>query len=371
MSGAVHSPSVQALLQAAAGSFDFVQAVDLIERLAALHHAGALAPAPLGRGTDPRREALSLTAAFAFGFRPAPLARLEPGAAPDPDDPHGAPGRWQMRVNFFGLASADGPLPDAYTELLRTQLLERDSAAADFLGIFQHRLLSLLYRAADALRAAAPFQAPGAAPLAPALRALTGLGASAPARALAQALLPNLPAAVQQRHSMHGFLALLRSRFGVPATGSEGGRRWLELDPELQTVLGERNDLLDPGAVAGAVLGERVLDAGGLVRVDFGAVPAALFRALLPGGSRHAELAALCAWYLGPHLRCELTLAPEPEATRDTLGIAFGGEAFLLGYSSWVGERPHREERGITLILDPLPTLQPGSATGDRIGEPR
>jgi len=356
MSGAVQPPSVQALLQSAPGSFDFVQAVDLIERLAALGSPGAAAPAPLGQGTDPRREALLLDAAFAFGFRSAPLSRLEPGDARDADDVRAGAGagRWRMRVNFFGLSSADGPLPDAYTELLRTQLLDRDSGAADFLGLFQHRLLSLLYRAADALRAATPFGKPGAAPLAPALRALAGLDGSEAACGLAQGLLPNLPVAVQQRHSLYGFLALLRSRFGVAVSGSEGGRRWLDLEPDLQTVLGERNDLLDPGAVEGAVLGERVLDAEGLVRIDFGVVPAALFLALLPGGSRHAELAALCAWYLGPHLRCEAALAVEPEATQDSLGLALGSDAFLLGYSSWAGDAPHPGERGITLILDSI-----------------
>jgi len=365
MSGAVQPPSVQALLQAAPGSFDFVQAVDLIERLATLHASRrtppGLGPAPLGRGADPRREAVSLSAAFALGFRSAPLARLAPPHPlrdrldhRDGDDVHGDPlhgaGRWRMRTNFFGLSSADGPLPNAYTELLRTQLLDRDSAAADFLGIFQHRLLSLLYRAADTLRAATPFQPPGAAPLAHALRALTGLGDSGPARLLSQALLPNLPVAVQQRHSLYGFLAMLRSRFGVAVSGREGVPRWLDLEPALQTALGQHNDLLEPGASNGAVLGERVLDAQGQVQVDFGAVPCAVFLALLPGGSRHAELAALCAWYLGPHLRCELSLALEPEAALD---LGLGEDALLLGLSSWAGTQPHAGERGITLILEP------------------
>nr|WP_229507627.1 type VI secretion system baseplate subunit TssG [Massilia sp. Dwa41.01b] len=207
-----------ARLQAAPGEFDFVQAVDLLEQLA---RAQGMAPVPLGEGSDPSREAVSLRAPFEFGFRPLPLEDMHAGAGGPP----------RLFVNFLGLAGSDGPLPEPYVDLVRTSLLARDGASADFLGIFQHRLLSYAWRAADAMRCAGPFSAPGAGPLAPALRALAGASddeARAP-------LFAHLPAASQARRSLHGLCILLGRCFGMRVSGREAAGRWLDLEPGLRS----------------------------------------------------------------------------------------------------------------------------------------
>lgn len=317
--------SVLERLLAAPGQFDFAQAVDLLEQLARRTGArtagsggGAVA---LGRGSDPRKEALALTATFELSFRSQPIERIAPGA----DGVH------TLVANFFGLAGPDGPLPDAYVELIRSQLLEHDSGAADFLSMFQHRLLSLAYRAEHDFRVAAPFSDAGAGPLAPALLALLGQQEDEADGARRRLLLSNLPACAQQRHSLRGFLTLLENQFGVHASGQEWAGRWIALPEQLQTVLGAggRNDRLGDGAV----LGQRAWDEGGAVRVDLGRVGLALYLALLPGGARHGELGLLCAWYLGPNLACYLRMALAPhEVPAPVLG-----PAALLGHTSWLG----------------------------------
>ncbi|QNB00137.1 type VI secretion system baseplate subunit TssG [Massilia sp. Se16.2.3] len=232
------APSLAAArLQAAPGEFDFVQAVDLLEQLA---RAQGMAPVPLGEGSDPSREAVSLRAPFEFGFRPLPLEDMHAGAGGPP----------RLFVNFLGLAGSDGPLPEPYVDLVRTSLLARDGASADFLGIFQHRLLSYAWRAADAMRCAGPFSAPGAGPLAPALRALAGASddeARAP-------LFAHLPAASQARRSLHGLCILLGRCFGMRVSGREAAGRWLDLEPGLRSSPGRsgRNHRLGRARGAGA-----------------------------------------------------------------------------------------------------------------------
>jgi len=314
-------PSVLDRLLGAPGQFDFAQAVDLLQQLARRAGSGSAA---LGRGSDPRKEALALTATFELSFRGQPIERIAPGAD----------GVFTLVANFFGLAGPDGPLPEAYVELMRAQLLEHDSGASDFLSLFQHRLLSLAYRAEHDFRAAAPFSEPGAGPLTPALLALLGQQEDEADEARRALLLSNLPACAQQRHSLQGLLTLLDHQFGVHARGQEWAGRWVALPDQLQTVLGAggRNDRLGDGAV----LGQRAWDQGGAVRVDLGQVGGALYLALLPGGARHAELCQLCAWYLGPNLACYLRMALAPAAVPPPV---LGPDA-LLGHTTWLAPAP-------------------------------
>jgi type VI secretion system protein ImpH len=54
---------------------------------------------------------------------------------------------YQMTVGFFGLTGPRGVLPPYYHRLLRRRLRARDPVLRDFLDIFNHRALSLFYRA--------------------------------------------------------------------------------------------------------------------------------------------------------------------------------------------------------------------------------
>jgi type VI secretion system protein ImpH len=321
-------PVAQHLL-AAPGEFDFVQAVDVAQQLA--RRAGRDV-AGVGRGSDPRREALSLSAAFELSFRAQAIERVRLDEAD----------KVWLLANFFGLGGPDGPLPEAYVDLIRAQLLAHDSAAADFLSVFQHRLLSFAYRAEDEFRAAGPFSAPDAGPLTLPLLGILGQPDLDPARAAL--LLANMPIVAQQRHSLHGFLQLIENQFGVQARGDEWAGCWVVLDDDLQTVLGPdgRNDVLGRGAV----LGGRVWNGDGAVRVDLGELADGLYRALLPGGARHAELRVLCAWYLGPDLRCilRMTLAPDGAAPAALV------DGCLLGHTSWLGD--YTDERAVEFVLD-------------------
>lgn len=331
---AVPAPSLAARLLAAPGEFDFVQAVDLLEQLA---RAKGAAPVPLGEGSDPSREAVSLRAPFESGFRPLPLEGLEAGS---PEPP-------RLFVNFLGLAGSDGPLPEPYVDLVRAGLLAREHAGADFLGMFQHRLLSFAWRAADAARCARPFGAPETGPLAPALRALTG----APGEQAGTPLLAHLPAAVQARRSLHGLCVLLGRCFGMRVDAREATGRWTELPSELASRPGRtgRNHRLGRGAV----LGRRVWQPDGAVELDCGTLPAALFRALLPGGARHKDLAWLCAWYLGPDLDCRIRVS----CLREGPGCVLAGP-WRLGQGAWLGRAPAVHAAVIVLAA-------PGAATSE------
>ena len=334
--------------------FAFAQIIDLLEQMDAGRSCTGM-----GQGSDPAREAVRLAGAFGLAFTASPIAGLTPGDGP--------PGQSTLTVNFFGLGGAQGPLPETYVELVTDQLRRQAHAAPAFLDLFQHRLLSFVYRTENEFRFAAPFGRPQDGAYMPALNALLGLDGERPAHdALAPILLAHAPIVVQQRRSMNGLLALLGSHFGYAATGSEFAGGWIDLPDELQTVLGVdgRNDLLGEDAV----VGERAWDPNCAIAVRFAPVPLALYLAFLVGAGARRQLDAIVGYYLGPQVRCYVTLeleaappsltcAPDNDAHEDD-PLALDGDFCLLGYSSWLQcapKLPNAAERCATIVVNAPP----------------
>jgi len=138
--------ALTAAVLAQAPRFDFFQAVRLLE----LARPETTA---LGTGADPSAEALRLRSKVGLHFSPGDVVR---GGVND------GYGRAVLEVAFMGLAGADGPLPVPYCELVldnarpdagddtfdAAQLHQNGGGddARDFLDIFNHRLISFLYR---------------------------------------------------------------------------------------------------------------------------------------------------------------------------------------------------------------------------------
>lgn len=214
-----------------------------------------------------------------------------------------------LTTPIFGLGGPDGPLPYAYQEWLQQRARARDHAPAEFLDLFQHRLLSLLYKVMRKHRIALGFTPPGASAVQTQLRALTGLLPKALQERQAapdSAALACTALYADGRRSLAGFAAIVREQFGLPVelTAYEGG--WREIPPASRSRLqpGGRNLRLGRSAVAGT----RVWDEHAGVRLTLGPLSAAQASGLLPNGETHPLLASLYALYFGPDLDCTLVL---------------------------------------------------------------
>lgn len=121
--------------------FDLFQAVRLLEQSGQLKASGGARSRPVGYQFDPSDEVVRFRGAVSLSFPASTVHRLQRGTT----------NGYEMEVTCLGLA-ADGVLPQHYATLLLTRLRQRDFSLRDFLDLFNHRLISLFYRAWEKYR---------------------------------------------------------------------------------------------------------------------------------------------------------------------------------------------------------------------------
>lgn len=331
--------SVEEWLFAEGYRFDFFQAVNLLEQLASAQATAD--PAPLGEGDEPGREALRLRATVGNTFAPSDVARIKPGM---PNE---------LEARFLTLAGPMGPLPPPYVEMIRQALRRgREPAVKDFLDIFHHRLLSILYRVRKKHRIALDRRPPDEGRLANVLFALMGLGTQGMRGRLAvpdRALTRYVGLLNEQPRSLHGLERILSDYFGVTVRGRSFVGAWQSLEADDLTVIGRdgRNNALGQGVV----LGSRIWDQGAGVELRFAPLSLAQYRDFLPIGSRYRPFVELTCFYLGEDTGFQFRLSVQPEQV-PTSTLAPKGD-MRLGWTAWLNSGGGGVKEASALCLTP------------------
>lgn len=309
--------SVIEWLRAEPYRFDFFQALLLLER-------ARPEAAPLAAGSDPEREAVRLAASIRLDFPPSDLESLT-AADDEAAPPH-------LLVNFFSLAGAEGPLPPPLVEIIQNRMRERDYAARDFLNLFHHRLLSLVFRGARAHRPALAAEPPEDSPAGRYLRAFAGLALPGQRERLPvpdRALIAYAGLLWQQPRSAVGLERMLSDYFGVRFALRQMQGAWRPLPPEAWTRLGVKgsNQILGDGAV----VGQRVWLQAAAAELETAPLDLPQFLELLPGGAALTALRALTRLYAGTLCAITVCLCLRAEAVESARlgGARLGWTAFL------------------------------------------
>src|SRR5262249_14763693 len=116
--------------------FALFQAIRILERLGGGPRLGREGPASA--------ETVRLRPAASLAFAPSDVAAL--GPAEPPSHARALPVRFRLTTRFLGLYGVTSPLPTYYAESI-AQADPDQHRVRDFLDLFHHRLLSLLFRA--------------------------------------------------------------------------------------------------------------------------------------------------------------------------------------------------------------------------------
>jgi type VI secretion system protein ImpH len=304
--------------------FEFFQAVTLLQRLSA-------GLQPVGGFSQPEQEAVHFRVNSRLGF---PASQIQSIEVPEEGPP-------EMMVNFMGLTGPSGALPYTYSELILERIRAKDHGLAAFFDIFNHRAISLFYRAWQRSRFPVTYSGPRDL-FTRYLLDLIGLGTEGlrDRQEIAdEALLHYASLVAMQARSATALEQIIEDYFEVPVEIQQFTGAWYGLDNATQCAM---TDMDTPSCQigCGAVVGDAVWDRQARVRIRLGPLSMERYCDFLPEASGYTALRSLTKFFSNQSLEFELQLVLDrtqaPGAELDFEAT----NAVRLGWVSWLKTAP-------------------------------
>jgi type VI secretion system protein ImpH len=262
-----------------------------------------------------------------LGFPPSALHSYREDGGSD----QSLPSLW---VNFLGLLGPGGPMPLSITEYVYNRVYNLgDRTLAAFLDIFNHRMISLFYRAWARGQQTVSHDRPDDDWFADYIGSFLGIGSKPFQR---RDVLPDcLKLYYAGRLSCptknaEGLQAILEDHLGLPATIEEFAGQWVTLARHDRCQLGGSAPEVRLGETL--ILGARFWECQQKFRIRLGPMTYQDYMALIPGGASLSRVAAWVRFYLGDELGWEVQLVLHAQEVRP---VCLGQQG-RLGWSCWL-----------------------------------
>jgi type VI secretion system protein ImpH len=334
--------------------FDFFQAVRLLEQLfrERARDDARWMRQPVGYDHPPEREVVRFRAVPALSFPAGDVARLQWPGPRQGGRERNLP-LPELQVSFLGLTGPAGVLPQHYTALLLRRVRDKDFSLRDFLDLFNHRIISLFYRAREKYRLPFAYERSKAegsesTPSARAIYCLAGFGTAGLLGRLAvddEAFLYYSGHLAHVPRSALALECLLRDYFDLRIAVHQLQEQFLYLSPDDCSYLpsdeypeGRNNEL---GLTT--VVGDRSRDVQGKFRLRVGPLTYSRFRSLMPDGDALRPLVQMTRTFVGLELNFDMQLVLWPEEVPwCQLGAA--SDPAYLGWNAWIRSEPFKQE---------------------------
>jgi type VI secretion system protein ImpH len=314
-------------------AYGFFQAVRLLERLYPHRRA-------VGRFGDPADEVVHFSARPVIAFPPSEIHAVELAAN------HPA----RMVVNFMGLIGPLGVLPYHYTQLTAERSRVRDRALRDFLDIFQHRLISLFFRAWEKYHFTTSYERDGHDGVTEHLRDIVGLGIEAFRNRFPVAdelLLYYAGALGPQSRSALALQEMLEDILQLPVEVEQFVGGWYRLARSTQCSVGDETGPAEQLGL-GAVVGDEMWDQQARVRLRIGPLTRAQYEQFLPKSSGYVQLQTLAKFFSHDQFDFEVQLVL---ARDDVPGCVLGSDDEPpLGWRTWLRTTPFARDADDTIL---------------------
>lgn len=240
----------------------------------------------------------------------------------------------RLSVNFLGLLGSNGPMPLHFSEYAdQRDRHHSDPTFKEFLDLFNHRMVSLFYKAMVQFDPSVNFDRPQSNSYDEFLGALVGL----------------LPEAAQHRDSLHdhakryfpgwytdssrspdGISALVGDYFDLPVAVKEWVGGWLALPHDARARLGSGQSSVQLGR--SLYIGKRVWSTRHQFHIQLGPLDWQTFNSFKPGSARAKVLHDLVRNYVGDEWEWNLELQLE----RTEVPSLRLNRRSALGFDSWL-----------------------------------
>ena len=316
-------------------SFEFFQAVRVLQKLFPDRSR-------VGDFADPKEEVARFAANTTIAFPASEIQTLDI----EPD------GQLKLTVNFMGLTGPVGVLPLYYSLLVAERARARDRALRDFLDIFNHRFVSLFYRAWEKNRFAIGYERDESDIVTEHLSDLVGLGTEGVKD------LFNVPDASfvfysgllgQQGRPAVALEQLLGDYFDVPVEVEQFVGGWYPLAATNQCALGDETGASSQLGT-GAVAGDEIWDQQARVRIRIGPLDRRRYDEFLPGRKAFDSLRTLTRFFCEDRFDFEVQLVLVKEEVPPCVLGTEGEAATPLGWGTWMRSVPFSHDADDTVL---------------------
>lgn len=317
--------------------------------------------APVGQLGPVASERIRLRADTSLIFASSDVSELKLEKYPDEQE------RARLTTGFLGLYGSVSPLPTYFVEeLAQDDYQGGPQAKREFLDVFNHRLISLLYRAFTKYRHSVGYRKSGNDPFTRRLLCAAGIDGFREHKSPIHRFLylRYAPLLASKSRSARGLEVVLKDMFGSMGVGIEQFvGHWMLLEKPLRNKLGVANHQLGESLT----IGRWVYDGTGRFKIVLGPLKYDEYISFLPGGSNRAVLKATvdtltrgaCDAMLELHVGTE-------DAPRFQLASP---RASTLARTTWLGG-PVGQNFVIEVPLDDKPQKSPGDESEEERGEP-
>jgi type VI secretion system protein ImpH len=303
-----------------APSFHFFQAVRLLQQLQAQMR-------PVGGFESPETEAVHFRVHQSLAFPASEIQQLELA--------DGKPA--EMTVNFMGLTGPSGLLPYAYTQLILERTRARDKSIQDFFEIFNHRAISLFYRAWQKPRFPVNYSSGASDLFTRYLLDLIGLGTEGlrdRQEIEDDALLHYVGLIAMQSRSAVALEQILLDYFEVPVEIQQFTGSWYLIDPATQCRMSD-DESPSRQVGEGAIVGDAVWDRQARVRIRIGPLGMERYCEFLPDGEAYASLRSIVRFFSNECLDFEVQLVLDKDSVPGVELNTDSTRPARLGWTSW------------------------------------
>ncbi|HEY7773108.1 MAG TPA: type VI secretion system baseplate subunit TssG [Marinagarivorans sp.] len=322
--------------------FNFYQAVRTIEFAAIrAREADNTVSAPLSLQAPPSQEFLRFNTRQQLSFAAADITKVFQGDNSEAGQKT-PESQWQMTVAFMGLTGAQGVLPYHMTEAILRELKNKNTGLHDFLEIFNHRAVTMMYRAWAKYQIPANFETHkirrrrGNDSATHALLSLMGLGL--PSLQYRQpysdeSLIPLSGFLSRGTCTASGLASMIKTRFGLCAEIKQFTGAYSELTPDIMTRLGMQNNALGQSTF----LGSRCYSCTGKFTVAIKPNNHEEFDSLAPGTPLVRSLISFIQQAAGPELIFDVDVSLAGERITNTRLHETPEYAPTLGWNTVLG----------------------------------
>jgi len=318
--------------------FELVRHFERLDKFRATNKQGQ----QLGADNSPKHEPLRFHAVNHMGFASNCVEQVKLRQSDGEGDP-----KYDMYVNNYGLTGPTGVLPAHYTQLLQTRIKQNDHAFNDFLDMFNHRLISLFYRAWKKYRIEADIEDNrGNEANSPVTRAIQSLAGQYAKLSYETPLFYSGHYARKVR-TASSLKSILEDhlKYKVDIRSFEG--RWIPIKTKDRLCIGSRNKGFNNKLGEGVLPGNRAWDVQGQCGITVGPLTYSEYENLLPDKVSFKELKRLLKSYVPSHLIIKLNFIIRDRSENKQQPL---GSSLRLGWNAWLDSQENTQRQATITI---------------------